>query len=60
MQESVITHFDPFEYNVFRNIMENGAFAMEHNAPFSIIFSEYLKLYLFFLNNFSILSENRK
>ena len=38
----------PSKYNIFENIMENGAFAP--NAPFSIIFSKALKTLLkFFL-----------
>ena len=33
----------PLVYHVFENIMENGAFALGINAPFSIIFSKEFK-----------------
>ena len=44
---SIIT---PLKYNVFENIMENGAFdASGANAPFSIIFSKVFKTLLKFV-----------
>ena len=56
---SIITPFVPLKYHVFENILENGAFAsFEANAPFSIIFSTYSKLNLFFPDFFSMFSKN--
>ena len=47
----------PLKYHEFKNIMENGAFALETfgaNAPFSIIFSKVFKTLLNFFLNFFI------
>ena len=38
----------PLKYNVFENIMENGAFFLCANAPFSIINSKVIKTLLKF------------
>ena len=49
-------HFlTPLKYYVSENIMENGAFALGANAPFSKIFSKVFKTLLkFFLIFFNI------
>ena len=40
---SIIAPFDAFEIQIFEKIIENGAFALAANAPFSIIFSKVFK-----------------
>ena len=42
----------PFKYYVFKNIIENGAFASGANAPFSIILSKVSKTLLELLLTF--------
>ena len=49
-----LLHDNAFE--VFENIMENGAFALGANAPFSIIFSKVFKILLKFFLIFLTLS----